>query len=350
MPVSVVVGGQYGSEGKGKVALEMVRRDPSIAAVVRPGGTNSGHTGYDRTGRKIILRQFPAAALDGNVSVVFPAGSYIDPELFFREMELLGLGEDRIFVDRRAHLILPQHKEVEANGGLIASIGSTGSGTGASVLSRIARYALDRQPAMPAEEHAGLARIVKDVPAMLGNTLDEGRRILIEGTQGFGLSVLHGESWPQATSRDTTASAFLSEAGLPPMTVDEVVLVLRSFPIRVAGDSGPLIGETTWEEVQAGSGSVASLREFTSVTNKLRRVGHFNPGVVRQAIRANRPTRIVLNHVDYIDASLFEQARLSRKAEDFVSFVGDAIGQRVTDVGTGPTHLFSARTPTEAYR
>jgi adenylosuccinate synthase len=67
MPVSIVVGGQFGSEGKGKVALEIVRRDPNVAAVVRVGGTNSGHTAVGRSGRTYVLRQIPAAAIDGNV-------------------------------------------------------------------------------------------------------------------------------------------------------------------------------------------------------------------------------------------------------------------------------------------
>lgn len=350
MPVSIVVGGQFGSEGKGKVALEMVRRDPSISTVVRPGGTNSGHTGYSQAGEKLILRQFPAAALDGDVLVVFPAGSYIDPTLFLYELELLGLSEDRIFVDRRAHLIQAKHKEAESRGGLIKSIGSTGSGTGAAVMSRIARYATEAEPALPVEEHAELCRFVKDVPALLSSELDAHRRILIEGTQGFGLSVLHGESWPKATSRDTIASAFLSEAGLPPTMVDEVVLVLRSFPIRVGGDSGPLIGELSWEQVQAIAGSPNPLAEFTSVTHMLRRVGRFDPEIVRQAIRANRPTRIVLNHVDYIDASIFESGQQSERVKDFVGYVSDAIGQPVTDVGTGPTSLMPVHWISESAR
>ena len=86
MPVSVVVGGQYGSEGKGKIALETVRRDTTTTLVVRPGGTNSGHTGFSRTGHRHILRQLPAAAIDGRVGVIIPAGSYVDPLLLLREI------------------------------------------------------------------------------------------------------------------------------------------------------------------------------------------------------------------------------------------------------------------------
>eukprot|EP00456_Euglypha_rotunda_P069717 TRINITY_DN6149_c0_g1_i1.p1 TRINITY_DN6149_c0_g1~~TRINITY_DN6149_c0_g1_i1.p1 ORF type:complete len:101 (-),score=16.97 TRINITY_DN6149_c0_g1_i1:10-312(-) len=82
MPVSIVVGGQFGSEGKGKVSLELVRMaTEGRIAVVRVGGPNSGHTAYDRSGRKFALRQLPAGAVDRNVDVVFPAGSFIDVEI-----------------------------------------------------------------------------------------------------------------------------------------------------------------------------------------------------------------------------------------------------------------------------
>jgi adenylosuccinate synthase len=350
MPVSIVVGGQYGSEGKGKVALEMVRRDPSITTVVRPGGTNSGHTAYDRFGRKVILRQFPAAALDGNTSVVFPSGSYIDPTLFFSELRLLGLPRDQVMIDRRAQIILPEHRHLEAEAGLIESIGSTGSGTGASVLSRIARYGAGLPKGIPVDDVSELSSFIQDIPAALEGALEKGDRVLIEGTQGFGLSPFHGESWPKATSRDTIAASFLSETGLAPQTVDEVILVMRAYPIRVAGDSGPLLGETSWEEVSRSSGSPRPLHEYTSVTNKLRRVGTFDPGIVQRAIRANRPTRIVLNHLDHIDASLYESPRLSPAAASFVSFVNAAIGRCITDLGTGPTCIFPVQAGAEALR
>lgn len=350
MPVSIVVGGQYGSEGKGKVALALVRESSSIAAVVRPGGTNSGHTAYDKSGNRVIFRQFPAAALDCNVCVIFPAGSYIDPVLFHAERQCLGLRDDQILVDRRAHIILPEHREVESAGGLVATIGSTGSGTGSSVMSRIARFGRGAPPAMPVEEHLTLAKYIREVPQYIDDMLRANRRILIEGTQGYGLSLLHGDSWPRATSRDTTAAAFLSEAGISPMAVDDIVLVLRSFPIRVAGDSGPLVGETTWEALSRASGRSAIAREFTSVTNNLRRVGRFDPEIVKAAIRANGATRIVLNHLDYVDYSVYERQDLSLRAEAFVAKVEQSIGRSIDFVGTGPKTLVSARNEEPALR
>ena len=125
MPVSIVVGGQFGSEGKGKVALEIVRRDPNVAAVVRVGGTNSGHTAIGRDGRIHALRQIPAGAVDGNVLVVLPPGSFIDLEVFDREIAELGLTPDRVAVSPFARVITAEHKAWERAARLNAAIGST---------------------------------------------------------------------------------------------------------------------------------------------------------------------------------------------------------------------------------
>src|SRR5207249_2305427 len=144
--------------------------------------------------------------------------------------------------------------------------------------------------------------------------LDEEARVIIEGTQGFGLSVLHSPHYPSTTSRDTSAAAAASEAGVSPRDVDEVVLVLRSYPIRVAGNSGPLANEVDWDTVAADGGAEQELREYTSVTGLERRVGRFDPGIVRQAIRVNDPSLIVLNHVDYIDAHAGETGEMTDKA------------------------------------
>ena len=87
MPVSIVVGGQFGSEGKGKVALEIVRRDPTTAAAIRVGGTNSGHTAVGADGETYLLRQLPAASVDRSVQIILPAGSYIDLNVFLGRAE-----------------------------------------------------------------------------------------------------------------------------------------------------------------------------------------------------------------------------------------------------------------------
>jgi adenylosuccinate synthase len=334
MPVTVVVGGQFGSEGKGKVALEIVRRQ-AVAAVIRVGGTNSGHTAVAADGQIYALRQLPAGAMDCSVNVILPPGSYIDTEIFMDEVNRLGLSPDQVAVSPMARIITDEHKAWERNADLTRTIGSTQSGTGAAVMSMIAREAPDFPHSVQAEDIPTLHDYLKDTGSQLRYLLEAGERVLIEGTQGFGLSALQGGYWPKATSRDTTAAGFLAEAGLSPLDVDDVTLVLRCHPIRVAGDSGPLAGETTWEQIATAAGITAEISELTTVTRKVRRVGRFDPDVVRRAIQANQPTRIVLNHLDYVDPQV-RDGQLTPKAGAFVDKVEAGIGRRVDWLGIGP--------------
>lgn len=335
MPVSVVVGGQYGSEGKGKVALDTVRRDDSTTLAVRPGGTNSGHTGFSLAGRRHVLRQLPAAAIDRGIGVVIPAGSYVDPDILLREIVEIGIAPSQIFVDPRAHLITNAHRAWERETALTDTIGSTGSGTGAAVLGRAARYAPGVPRGIPVAECDQLRPFLCDTVALMRSALSRNERIVVEGTQGFGLSPIHGEVWPKATSRDTTAAAFLSEAGLAPSDADDVVLVLRSHPIRVAGDSGPLMDETSWKDIALTSGGPWQAGELTSVTQRLRRVGRFDDQIVVRAIMTNQPHRIVMNHLDQVDYNVAASNKMTDKASEFIVQVQDRIGRRIDTVGTG---------------
>ncbi len=344
MPVSVVVGGQFGSEGKGKTTLELVRRaKENHVVVVRVGGSNSGHTGYTQKGKKYALRQLPAGCIDKNVDVVFPAGSYIDVDILLSEIALLDYPRERIFISPYARVITEQHKLWETKSKLGASIGSTGSGVGAAVLASVARgsknLALDSIDAQHSEH---LTKFIHDTSETLRKWLAQGSRVIIEGSQGFGLSLLEGGYWPKATSRSTTASAALSEAGLSPLDVDQVVMVIRSYPIRVAGDSGPLYGETTWEEIADKQGNGLNLQEYTTVTKKLRRVGEFDMQQVRHAMNTNRPNVIVMNHLDYIG----HQSSLNSKTSEVYQFilkVQAGLGHKIDYFGFSPYNMLCAR-------
>ena len=301
MPVSIVVGGQFGSEGKGKVALEIVRRSKRPVVAVRVGGPNSGHTAYDQSGVKYALRQLPAACVDKNVDVVLPTGAYIDVDVLLTELQKVGLSENTILVSENARVILPEHRRWEEAAGLVSAIGSTGAGVGAAVMASVAREATNFElPCALAKDDPRLTRFITDVPRYLRRALEQEERVVVEGTQGFGLSLCDGGFWPKSTSRSTTAAGALSECGLSPLDVDDVTMVVRSYPIRVAGDSGPLVGETTWHDIARKSGREDNLNEYTTATNRLRRVGHFEPGLVRQALNINNPTRLVMNHLDYV--------------------------------------------------
>jgi adenylosuccinate synthase len=335
--VTVVVGGQYGSEGKGKVA-EYLAATTRAAAVVRVGGSNSGHTGYTATGERQILRHLPTAALLPDPPIcLIGAGSYLDTAVLLDELRRTQLPPERLVIDHNAFLITDADREYERQAGLRARIGSTASGTGAAVRRRIERLAEYVSP----RDSGELAPFVGNVAQRLRELLDQGARVIIEGTQGFGLSVLHSPHYPKATSRDTGAAAAASEAGVSPRDVDEVVLVIRSYPIRVAGDSGPLADEVDWPTVASEGGTDHELREYTSVTGLERRVGRFDPEIVRQAITVNNPSLIILNHVDYVDARAGETGEMTDKAWEFVDYVSRSIGAPIQCVGLGPTAIVS---------
>jgi adenylosuccinate synthase len=333
MPISIVVGGQYGSEGKGKVA-HLLARDQSVRIAVRVGGCNSGHTSLSGPAGRMVLRQLPTAALEPDVICVLAAGSYIDPVILLEEIKQVHLPLDRLWIDPNAMIIKAEDRDVERSSGLTTRIGSTGSGTGAAVMRRIQRRSTGDLVAASAE----LASCIRPTRPLLVDALSSSQRVLIEGTQGFGLSILHTPHFPNATARDTTAAGALSEVGLSPLDVDEVVLVLRAFPIRVAGDSGPFgEEEIDWETVRREGGHSHDLTEYTSVTRKVRRVARFDAAIVRAAIAANNPSRIVLNHVDHVDAGA--RHGLTNKAQAFVARVSSGIERPIDMIGLSPDVL-----------
>lgn len=327
MPISVVVGGQYGSEGKGKVAA-LIARNSDDPVVVRVGGTNSGHTAIDGEGRKWAFRQLPAASIHG-AEVVLPAGSFVDPEIFHREVAQLGIAPSRLHLSPYAMVVEEKDKEQERS--IVSSIGSTGSGIGAALGRRVSRSA----DILHAAKCPSLAPYVRDVEPIFSRALAAGRRIVIEGSQGFGLSLFHGGVYPHATSRDTTAGTFLGEAGLSPLDVDDITLVIRTYPIRVGGNSGDLDGETDWPTVARRAGLAADYVEKTTATGKVRRVAAFRPDIVRRALAANRPTRLVLNHCDYLDPAV-RDSRFTEAALAFVESLEADVSRRVDWLGIGP--------------
>lgn len=334
MPVTVVIGGQFGSEGKGKVA-HFLATEMEASTAIRIGGPNSGHTVIDPEGTPIILRQLPTASILPNVTCALGAGSYITPELLLAEMKRTGLKKERLLIDPHAVVITEAELKLEKNGSLRKSIGSTQSGTGAAVMRRISREA----EVTLAGNDDRLKPFVKPVASFLRAQLTNQHRIIVEGTQGFGLSLLHSKYYPCVTSRDTTAASFLSEAGLSPLDVDDIVMTLRAFPIRVGGNSGYLPDEISWGDVTTESGSREPMIERTSVTNSVRRVAHFESEVVLAAIAVNRPTRIVLNHVDYVDVRCRDIDGLTEKAARFVQEVELMIGAQIDYIGYGPASL-----------
>lgn len=332
MPATIVVGGQYGSEGKGKVTA-LIAAQSTGPIVVRCGGPNSGHTcSVDGTDR--ILRQLPSAAGQSDATLALAAGCVIDEEVLLAELDACRIRPNRVLVDRRA--VLVENCDRDDEKGIVEAIASTGSGTGSALSRRLLR----RQGVRLAE-HSNRLRgrvTITAVADFLHDAIGHDRKVIVEGTQGFGLSLLHGDNYPHLTSRDTTASGFAMEAGLSPRHINEIVLVIRTFPIRVGGNSGPLADEITWDEVRNLSGAPATEPEFTSVTKTLRRVARFDLELVRRACQFNQPTSLAVMGIDRIDHNnrrLDDKRRLSPAAHHFLEKLEADLGVPVDFIGTG---------------
>lgn len=342
MPATIVVGGQYGSEGKGKVVALIASRTRS-PWLVRCGGPNSGHT-ITVGGRDLILRQVPCSSEPSQGIFCIAAGCVVDEEVLLHELELMEIGPDRIVVDPRAVLVTEEDRAAERRN--LESIASTCSGTGAALERRMSR----RGDLALVKDSTRLVKRcrVETVAPILHDALEGGNDVVIEGTQGFALSLLHGPDYPYVTSRDTTAAGFAMEVGLSPRLIDEVVMVIRTFPIRVGGTSGPFADEISWEEIQRISDAPKAMPEYTSVTKRLRRVARFDLTSVVRACRYNRPTSLAvmgMDRLDYADTGVTTFEELSPRSRAFIEQLELATGVTVEFAGTGfrtadvvPTH------------
>ncbi|MXW29905.1 MAG: adenylosuccinate synthetase [Chloroflexi bacterium] len=334
MPVTVVVGGQYGSEGKGKICAHLALTD-RVDFMVRCGGPNSGHT-VDVRGERYALKQVPSGFVNPETRLLVAAGALVNPRIFMEEVEQCGLSPGRVGIDENAAVIEEADITTEQTLDLRGRLGSTGTGVGAAVGRRVLREGDFRQ----AKDHPDLAPFTTSVREELASATRMGSNIVVEGTQGFGLSLYHARKWPYRTSRDTTAHSFLGEVGLGVRDFD-VVMAIRTFPIRVAGDSGPLEHEVTWEDVQTLSGYPVAISEYTTTTKRLRRVARFDWGIVEEAIRANAPTQLALHGADYIDfknRSVSCYDNLTPSARAFIEEIETRTAVPVSFIGTGPTN------------
>lgn len=335
--VSVIVGGQYGSEGKGRVS-QMWAKKVNASAVVKVGGINSGHTVYDKKGAKHVLRVLPAGIVNTGATAVIAAGSYIRVDILLKEIEELGLSSDRLWIDPKVVLITDEMIYGDSST-LMKAIASTSSGTGEAVKARVSR-----DPNIKfARGCTELQKYITPTRKAMRSMLEDHMHIVIEGTQGYGLSNIHSVHYPYVTSRDTTAATFVSEAGLSPRDVGYVVMCLRSYPIRVGGTSGPLYKECSWKKIAEWAGTDEDLTEYTSVTNRVRRVGCFDYELVKQAIDANDPNVIVVNHADYWDYANKGNAQLSEKQELKLAEMETVLGRAVNYVGNGTDTYISRK-------
>ncbi|MFL5403619.1 MAG: adenylosuccinate synthase [Gemmatimonadales bacterium] len=330
----VVVGAQWGDEGKGKLVDVLAERAEFV--VRYQGGANAGHTVVIGD-TQFVLRQIPSGILHPQVICVVGNGVVLEPENFFQELDQLReRGVDttgRLFISDRAHLVLPYHKLLDAASERSQKLGTTGRGIGPAYedkygrrgiritdLKRIecarsllvdrVRRANQLLELMGSGERAGLddhvALLERLAPRLLPLTADtgllvhravrDGRRVLLEGAQGALLDVDHG-TYPYVTSSNTTAGGAAVGSGIGPTGINGVLGVVKAYTTRVGNGPLPTEAESPYGERLRELGG-----EFGAVTGRPRRCGWFDATVVRYAARVNGLTGLAVTKLDVLDS------------------------------------------------
>jgi adenylosuccinate synthase len=341
--VDAIIGGEYGSEGKGNIAYYLA---PEYDLLVRVGGPNAGHKVFLETGERYTHHHLPSGTRAGEAKLLMGPGNVIRVKSLLQEIAECDVSRDRLSIDPRAMVI--EDADIRREGHLQSSIGSTRQGVGWATARRLLRGADKRMAKVRmAEDVEDLHPFLKPAGDVLENAYSRELRIMLEGTQGTGLSLYHG-SYPYVTSRDTSVAGSLSEAGIAPHRLRRCVLVCRTYPIRVESpskehSSGPMSMEISWAEVERRAEvPKGKLRrsEMTSTTNKQRRVGEFEWDLLRRSSLINGPTDIALTFVDYLgkrnlNARRFDQ--LTPAALNLIDEIERVAGAPVSLVSTGFT-------------
>jgi adenylosuccinate synthase len=330
----VVVGAQWGDEGKGKLVDVLAERADFV--VRYQGGANAGHTVVIGD-KQFVLRQIPSGILHPRVTCVIGNGVVLEPENLFSELDnLLERGIDtagRLFVSDRAHLVMPYHKLLDAASERSQKLGTTGRGIGPAYEDKYGRRGirvvdlrrLECAPALLAErvrranhllemmgsiERANLEDHVRllerlaprllplaaDTGLLVHRAVREGRRVLLEGAQGALLDVDHG-TYPYVTSSNTTAGGAAVGSGIGPTGINGVLGVVKAYTTRVGNGPLPTEAESPYGERLRELGG-----EFGAVTGRPRRCGWFDATVVRYAARVNGLTGLAVTKLDVLDS------------------------------------------------
>lgn len=337
--LTVLVGGQYGSEGKGAVAAHVAN---DYGVHVRVGSPNAGHTIWWKDA-KHVMQSIPCGWINPDAKIVIGRGALLNMKQFMKELvHILTYYPnflERLYIDPEAGILDEKFHQQEGGteGEMHKRIGSTGEGVGPARVARINRDpAQFRQFKNVAEEYGLEQCLCENTPKMLAELQDAGVNIMIEGTQGSGLSLLHSH-YPYCTSIDTNAAGIISEVGIAPSRVTDILMVVRTYPIRVAGNSGYMKNEITWDELNHRMG-VEITPEKTTVTKKVRRIAEWDDELFEQSCLLNAPTEIALTFADYIDPSIADSTNMamiigSAPLNDFIR--KHNLADKLRYIGTG---------------
>ncbi len=325
MPCTVIVGAFWGDEGKGKIISYLALKD-NLDFCVRTGSVNAAHTVWTE-GKKYALHMVPAGFVNPKCRLFIAAGANVHVAKFFDEVELTKVHK-RISIDNNASIIEEKHSAQDKASAFNKGLGTTGWGVGPAIEERA------RRTAKLAKDLPELKPYVLDTVTEINEGIDQGKNVLLEGTQGFMLSLYFG-TYPYVTGRDTGASAIASEAGVGPTRVDDVLIVYKSFITRVG--AGPLPGEITKEEAQK-----RGWFEISAGTGRDRRSAPFDFDLAKKTAKINGATQSAVTKLDCIYPECQGKRRfdeLSSAAKQFIKEIEKQTGIPVALIGTGPDAL-----------
>jgi adenylosuccinate synthase len=326
LPCSVIVGGFWGDEGKGKIISYLAFRD-KIAIGVRGGvGPNAGHTVCFQ-GKSFKLRMLPSVFAYEKCRILIGAGVLVNPKVLLDEIKLTNT-EGRVGIDPNCAIIEQKHIEADKSSAYLSGkIGTTGTGTGPCNVDRVQRIA------KLARDLPELKKLLTNVALEVNEAIDKGKNVIVEGTQGTLLSLYHG-TYPYCTSKDVTASSICADVGIGPKKVSDVIIVFKAYVTRVGG--GDLPGELPEAESKR-----RGWLEVATVTGRVRRSAPFNFELAKRAVMLNSATQIAITKFDVLYPNCKgakKSSQLSAEAKKFIKDVEEATKVPVTLIGTGPEY------------
>lgn len=333
--VDVLIGGQYGSEGKGNIVGHIA---PEYDLLIRVGGPNAGHQVYAEPAPEKYYHLPSGTQRAPNARLLLGPGAVIYPHKLLEEIAAHKVSKDRLNIDPQAMVITDADREEEkANYG---SISSTAQGVGVASARKMTGRSdyKDEKAKFLACDCPDLAPYIRSARKVIADAIVQGQRILLEGTQGTSLSLHHGP-YPHVTTRDTTVSGCLADAGIAPSNVRKIIMVCRTYPIRVGGPSGPMDYEVDLNTIYERSGiPLDELKrvETTTTTKRERRIAEFDWVQFKDSVQLNGPTDIALTFVDYFGVENRDAYRFEQLTEETISFV-----EEIERVSGRPVSLLS---------
>lgn len=332
--VDVIIGGQFGSEGKGQIAAHIA---PEYSCLYRVGGPNAGHTVYEKP-LKHIFHSLPSGShRNPNSKLLIGPGAVLNLEKLQEEISFYEVEVGRLIIDENAVII--SEDDIKNEQLVKDTISSTGQGVGFATANNITAR-LKAETKHKAKHFNALKPYIGSTANELEKLYRDNQKVLLEGTQGSGLSLHHG-LYPHVTSRDTNVSGTLSEAGISPKRVRKIIMVTRTYPIRVGGTSGEFrSNDLTWDIIAERSGQNAHVlkeKEKTTTTHKNRRVAEFSWHMFRRACELNSPTDIALTFTDYLSVENLKARRYDQLTPDTRQMIEElerCSGVKVSLIGT----------------